>query len=124
MSSITKDKRIWVASCEQLQPGSYKKLNVFYKDLPKSIIILNYKGTYLAYLNQCVHMIRPLDYEQNHIFDQTGHYLRCAFHGIVYDPYTGESVSTMCNGEKLTSIRLYQDGRELWLNDKRVKSSL
>ena len=66
-------------------------------------------------------MPRELDCERDMIFDETGQYLRCSMHGIVYEPRTGESVSTMCNGERLTSVRVIEDEEGIWFNDKRVK---
>ena len=96
-------------------------MNVTYAGNPASIIVLKNQENYLADKNLCVHMPRELDCEKNTIFDETGKRLRCSMHGIVYDTNTGESLSTMCNGDKLTAIRLIEDEGNLWIKDKKVR---
>lgn len=116
-----KDKRIWVGTNDQLISGVYKKMDVMFRGEAASIIVFRHDDQCLAYLNLCVHMPRELDCQRSTIFDLSGKFLRCSFHGIVYHPLTGESISTLCNGEKLTAIRLLQYETGVWLNDKRVK---
>ncbi len=41
-------------------------------------------------------------------------------HGIVYDPVTGESLSTMCTGERLLSLRLLEVEGNIYIRDKRI----
>jgi nitrite reductase/ring-hydroxylating ferredoxin subunit len=65
-------------------------------------------------------MPRRLDCESNVIFDETEKLLRCSMHGIVYDPVTGASVSSICNGEKLTSIEIEENQKGIWITDRRV----
>jgi nitrite reductase/ring-hydroxylating ferredoxin subunit len=66
-------------------------------------------------------MPRELDCQKDMVFDESGKFLRYSMHGIVYDPVTGESLSTMCNGEKLTPVRIQEDDAGIWIKDKRVK---
>mgnify|MGYP000004674010 CR=1 FL=1 len=66
-------------------------------------------------------MPRRLDCEKDMIFDAARENLRCSMHGIIYDPITGESLSTMCTGEKLTPVRMQEDEEGVWIIDKRVK---
>lgn len=113
--------RIWVCPGVQLIEGSYKRLEVLYINEPSSIVVFRFKGKCFAYRNLCVHMPRRLDCQKDMIFDDTGKNLRCSMHGIVYDPITGESVSTICNGEKLTSVKVQEDEEDVWVFDKRVK---
>lgn len=113
----------WVYICEpdQLVEGSWRKVNVSYQGEPESVLVLRYKGEVKAFRNLCVHMPRPLDGEDNYIFDpETGH-LRCSMHSIVYSPETGESLSDICRGKKLTSVRVVEHKAKLYLKDKRVK---
>jgi len=119
---ISIDERIWVCPSEQLVNGSYRRLDIFYAGDLISVVVFRYRGQCLAYRNLCVHMPRQLDCEKDMIFDATGQYLRCSMHGIVYDPVTGASVSTICNGEKLTSIGIKEDQDGVWIKDRRVKS--
>lgn len=115
-----KDRRIWVGTAEQLTAGSFKKLGVVYRNRVTSVIVFSRDEQCYAYINQCVHMPRTLDCNSKAIFDASGNFLRCSFHGIVYDPCSGESVSTLCHGERLTSVRILQNEQGIWLNDKRV----
>jgi nitrite reductase/ring-hydroxylating ferredoxin subunit len=59
--------------------------------------------------------------KKNTVFDATGKYLRCSMHGIVYDPVTGASVSSICTGERLTPIGIMEDEQGIWIMDRRVK---
>jgi len=116
------DARLWVAASEQLAEGAYLRMAVAYTGEPISVLVFRYKGRCLAYRNRCVHMPRELDCEKNGIFDATGQYLRCSMHGIVYDPLTGESVSSICNGQRLTPIGIVEDEAGVWIEDMRVRS--
>ena len=113
--------QIWICYKNQLTDGHYIRVEVIYANKPSSIIIFQYKGNYLAYLNLCVHMPRTLDCEKDIIFDDTGENLRCSMHGITYDPITGKSQSEICKGEKLTPIKIIEDNENIWIVDKRVK---
>ena len=116
--------RIWICRREQLMEGSYKRIEVTYMNEPSSVVVFRYKGNCLAYRNLCVHMPRRLDCEKDMIFDDTGEKLRCSMHGIIYNPITGESVSTICKGEKLIPVKVQEDEEGIWISDKRVKPLL
>jgi nitrite reductase/ring-hydroxylating ferredoxin subunit len=115
------DERLWVGTSEQLAEGGYLRKDVEYAGEPISVVVFRYKSKCLAYRNLCVHMPRELDCERNTVFDATGKYLRCSMHGIVYDPMTGVSVSSICNGERLTPIGIMEDEQGVWITDRRVK---
>jgi nitrite reductase/ring-hydroxylating ferredoxin subunit len=116
------DARLWVAASDQLAEGAYLRMAVAYTGEPISVLVFRYQGRCLAYRNRCVHMPRELDCEHNGIFDATGKYLRCAMHGIVYDPLTGASVSSICNGQRLTPIDIVEDETGIWIADMRVQA--
>ncbi|MDD5366862.1 MAG: Rieske 2Fe-2S domain-containing protein [Gallionellaceae bacterium] len=112
------DQRIWVATSEQLVDGGYLRLNIGHAGETISVIVFRYQGKCLAYRNLCVHMPRELDCEQDMIFDPTGRFLRCSMHGIVYEPVTGESVSEICTGKRLTPIGVLEDEEGIWIDDR------
>ncbi|MGB5734851.1 MAG: Rieske 2Fe-2S domain-containing protein [Thiohalocapsa sp.] len=116
--------RIWVCRSEELEEGDYKRVEVAYAKAPCSVVVFRYEGNCLGYRNLCVHMPRRLDCEKDMIFDDAGRHLRCSMHGIVYDPVTGESMSAICAGEKLTSVKVEEDEVGVWIFDKRVKPLL
>lgn len=115
------DDRLWVSTCAQLAEGNYLRKDVEYAGDHISVVVFRYKGKCMAYRNLCVHMPRKLDCEENTIFSANGQYLRCSMHGIVYDPMTGESVSAICNGERLTPIGIMEDAEGVWIKDRRVQ---
>lgn len=94
--------------------------NVHYRGIPRSAILVRYKGVVYGYLNQCVHMPRPLDCEHSDIFDESGRYLQCSMHSICYDPVSGESLSEICAGKKLTALQVREEGGGVYLVDKRA----
>ena len=115
------ENRIWVYRGDQLEGGGYKRVEVAYANEASSVVVFRYKGECLAYRNLCVHMPRRLDCEKDMIFDAAGQNLRCSMHGIVYDPLTGEALSEICKGEKLTPVKVQENEEGMWLCDKRVK---
>jgi nitrite reductase/ring-hydroxylating ferredoxin subunit len=121
--SITENEKLWVAAAEEIREGHYLTVSVAFAGENISVIVFKFKGKCFAYRNLCVHMPRQLDCVEDMIFDESGQYLRCSMHGIVYDPTTGESVSEICHGKRLTPIELMEDERGIWIVDRRVQRS-
>lgn len=92
-----------------------------YRGQPAEAIAVRFEGTVYGYLNLCVHMPRRLDCEGTRVFDDTGRFLRCTMHGIVYDPVTGECQSEICAGQSLTPLRIVERDGTLYLIDKRAE---
>ncbi|HCS13503.1 MAG: (2Fe-2S)-binding protein [Zetaproteobacteria bacterium CG06_land_8_20_14_3_00_59_53] len=113
----------WVHICEAsaLSEREFLTLDVLHGGDIVSCLVFRYQGMVYAYRNQCVHMVRRLDGEQKRIFDDAGELLRCSMHGIVYQPQTGESLSTMCRGEKLTPVKITEHEGGIYITDKRVR---
>ena len=59
---------------------------------------IRYQGQVHAYLNRCAHVPMEMDYQPNHFFDITGHWLMCATHGAIYQPQTGACSGGPCRG--------------------------
>jgi nitrite reductase/ring-hydroxylating ferredoxin subunit len=109
---------------EELEKVSFLTRAIHYKKQSVSAIIFLFENNAYAYVNICMHMQRPLNCEQDAIFDDTGKYLRCSMHGFVFDPKTGECQSPVCLGQRLQPLRLQEiDGvfyfaeKHLTLND-------
>jgi nitrite reductase/ring-hydroxylating ferredoxin subunit len=105
---------------QQLAEHPYLIFDLLYEGRPHSGIIFRFRGKAFAYLNQCVHMPRALNCERDTVFDDRQERLRCSMHGIVYDPETGESLSTLCQGERLKSLRIDEVDGKVFVIDKRV----
>ena len=115
------DEPLWVTNSEELSDGAYLTMDVSYAGEAISVIVFRYRGKCFAYRNLCVHMPRKLDCLEDMIFDESGQYLRCSMHGIVYEPSTGSSVSEICHGERLTSIELMENEQGVWIIDRRAQ---
>lgn len=59
---------------------------------------IRFEGQAQAYLNRCSHVAMELDFQPNHVFDDSGQWLLCATHGAVYSPSTGECAGGPCRG--------------------------
>ena len=75
---------------------------------------IRYAGQAQAYLNRCSHVAMELDYQPNHVFDITGHWLICATHGALYAPSTGTCRGGPCRGGLVKIALTEQDGVVHW----------
>jgi len=116
----SKDSWLFVCKSNDLREREHITLDLNYAGELQSGIVFRFKEKIYAYINRCVHMPRKLNCERNRVFDDTGNFLRCSMHGIIYDPKTGASQSTMCNGEKLQAIKVVEEDACIYINDKRV----
>ena len=93
---------------------------VNYRGEQRNAVLIRFRGVVYAYLNQCVHMPKALDCEDSRIFDESGRFLQCSMHSICYDPVSGESLSEICQGKKLTALKIKEEGDWVYLQDKRA----
>ena len=114
--------KIAVCGSEALAEGLHLKFKIRFEGRDDECLLLRFEGKVYAYINRCVHMPRRLDCEQNSVFDHSGRYLRCSMHGIVYAPETGASLSTMCEGEQLRAVDVYEEDGEIGVADFRVSA--
>ena len=115
--------RVLVCATAALAEGEYRKLRLVFEKRDEECVVLRFEGAVYAYINRCVHMPRRLDCERKHVFDDSGRFLRCSMHGIVYQPQTGASLSTMCEGERLRAVEVYEEGGEIGLADFRITAA-
>ena len=113
-------QRILICRSDELAERAYVIQPVLYAGKSHSCIVLRFDGKLYAYLNQCVHMPRTLNCERDNVFDDRQALLRCSMHGIVYQPETGQSLSSLCQGERLTAIRLSESDGSIYIVDKHV----
>lgn len=76
---------------------------------PANIIIFRFNGQIHAYVNHCMHMQRPLNCQENAIFDRERKNLRCSMHGFVFEPETGTCLSPVCAGQRLQKIKIIEE---------------
>jgi len=117
---MANDKYKAVCNFDKLQSVSYLERNIHYKKQPTSAILFVFDGVAYAYVNHCMHMHRPLNCEQDAIFDETGKFLRCSMHGFIFDPKTGECQSPVCLGQRLQALRLEEIDGTLYFAEKHL----
>ena len=117
---MVNDKLKPACTRRELNEVSYLMRTIRFKKLPTSAIIFAFEGIAYAYINHCMHMHRPLNCEQDAIFDETGLYLRCSMHGFIFDPKTGECQSPVCFGQRLQALRLEEIDGVLYFAEKHL----
>lgn len=117
---MANDKLKPACTRRDLSEASYVTRKIQFKKLPTSAIIFAFEGIAYAYINHCMHMHRPLNCEQDAIFDNTGQYLRCSMHGFIFDPKTGECQSPVCKGQRLQALRLEEVDDTLYFAEKHL----
>jgi nitrite reductase/ring-hydroxylating ferredoxin subunit len=119
-TSARERRKLLVCDSAELADRQHRIVPLLFKKQPQTAIVLRYEGQVYAYLNQCVHMARRLDCVHDAVFDEQQGHLRCSMHGITFDPTTGESLSVLCAGERLESLRCEEIDGQVYLIDKRV----
>jgi nitrite reductase/ring-hydroxylating ferredoxin subunit len=120
MAAKTKHPTPICSATDVAELGKYGFI-IDYRGQRREAVLIRFNGVVYGYLNQCVHMPRTLDCEESHIFDETGRYLQCSMHKICYDPLSGVSMSELCAGKKLTSLKVSEDEGVVYLLEKRAQ---
>lgn len=113
-------KLIPICTLDEVNSVSFLIRPVLFKKRATSAIVFAFEGEAYAYINHCMHMHRPLNCEQDNVFDETHKYLRCSMHGFIFDPKTGECQSPVCFGQRLQSLRLERMNDVLYFAEKHL----
>ena len=73
-----------IARVEEMRPGSVKKFCLICQKYRVDAFLINYQGTFHAYINRCRHMTTPLDFVRYQFFTEDGSHLICLTHGALY----------------------------------------
>lgn len=87
-----------VARVEEMRPGAVKKFRLICRKYRVDAFLVNYQGTFHAYVNRCRHMTTPLDFVRYQFLTEDGHHLVCLTHGALYEPDSGLCVEGPCKG--------------------------
>lgn len=71
-----------------------------------------------VYLNRCPHLGIPLEWQEHQFIDNDTGLIRCATHGALFLPSSGECVSGPCVGDTLLNVPSYIEGDSLYLGPK------
>jgi nitrite reductase/ring-hydroxylating ferredoxin subunit len=91
-----KDKaalRYLVARAEEIAPGQSCKFVLPVEGADEECFLINFHGEFHAYINRCRHIPIPMDWVDNHFFDEGGRYLMCQTHGALFQPDSGECLA-------------------------------
>lgn len=102
-----------IARVEEMQPGSVKKFFLICQKYRVDAFLVNYQGTFHAYVNRCRHMTTPLDFVRYQFFTEDGNRLICLTHGALYDPVSGLCVEGPCKGLSLYRLPVQVDQGEV-----------
>lgn len=72
----------------------------------QSIILVNWYGSWFAYLNNCPHANWPLNLEPDAFFDSEHQFLQCSNHMALFDIETGECQAGPCTGDHLKALKV------------------
>jgi nitrite reductase/ring-hydroxylating ferredoxin subunit len=101
-------------SADLVDGGLAVPFDVVYAGQTCRAFAIRFQGQVHAYLNRCSHVAMELDYQPNHVFDDTRRWLICATHGALYAPDTGACSGGPCRGG-LVKIEVSEaDGVVCW----------
>lgn len=95
--------------------------DVVYAGQTCTAFAVRYQGTVYAYLNRCTHVAMEMDYQPNHFFDLTGHFLLCATHGATYSPANGQCQGGPCRGGLVKILVSEHDGVVHWHTNSQLR---
>jgi len=102
-----------IARVEEMRPGSVKKFCLICQKYRLDAFLINYQGTFHAYVNRCRHMTTPLDFVRYQFFTEDGRRLICLTHGALYEPDSGVCVEGPCKGLALYRLPVLIDRGEV-----------
>lgn len=101
-------------SADLVDGGQAVPFEVRFNSLIVRAFAIRYAGTVYAYVNRCTHVAMELDWQPNHVFDETGQWLLCATHGAQYHPATGACSGGPCRGGLQPIACSETDGVVFW----------
>jgi nitrite reductase/ring-hydroxylating ferredoxin subunit len=113
MADESRDGGRVIAKVGEMTPGSVKKFWLICQKYRLDAFLINDRGSFHAYVNQCRHMPTPLDFVRDQFLSDDGRFLRCYTHGALYDFATGLCVDGPCKGESLYRLPVQVDRGEV-----------
>lgn len=103
------------ASAELQERGRAWVWDVLQHGQPEHAFVLRYEGQVHAYLNRCVHVFTPMDWQPGEFFDIEKRVILCSLHGAAYAPDSGRCVGGPCGRGRLVPVAVAErDGQVYW----------
>lgn len=99
--------------CNEADLGDGKR-GIRFELAGKKAFVIQFRGKFFAYYNECRHVPVELDWNEGDFFDLSGNYLVCAVHGATYLPENGLCIGGPCRGKQLKSIPLTRENGQLF----------
>jgi nitrite reductase/ring-hydroxylating ferredoxin subunit len=104
-------RKILVAQTAELPAGRTKKFSFERDGRMVPAFVANFRGTLVAYVNECVHLPISLDLDDNDLFTCDGNFFVCKTHGSVYEPSGGQCIGGPGQGKSLEALPvIVEDG--------------
>lgn len=82
-----------------------------------NLIVVKFEQRCYVYLNRCPHLGIPLEWQQDDFFDPGGDLLRCATHGALFLPDSGECIAGPCAGDHLKAVGFVVKAGQIYLTE-------
>ncbi|MCQ8130180.1 Rieske (2Fe-2S) protein [Methylomonas rivi] len=86
-----------------------------------NVLVFRYRGRLYAYVNHCMHMHRPLNCQEDAVFDPERRWLRCSMHGFIFEPDTGICRSPVCEGQALQAVKVAEEDGLIVFKEKQLQ---
>jgi nitrite reductase/ring-hydroxylating ferredoxin subunit len=88
-----KKVRYRIALAADLAPGESMKFLMPIAGVEEECFVINYQGSFHAYVNRCRHVPMAMDWVDNQFFTEQSRYLMCQTHNAYYQPDSGECIA-------------------------------
>lgn len=82
---------------------------------PRRVFVIRRGDAVFAYRDACPHMGVPLPWSRDAYLTPDARFIRCASHGALFRPDTGECLAGPCKGEKLKAEKARIEDGAVWL---------
>lgn len=104
-----------MARVDELLPGTTRKFSLERNGRNVPAFVANFRGQFVAYVNECVHLPISIDLDDNDFFTCDGNFFVCKTHGSVYDPAVGKCIGGPGQGKLLEQLTVVVESGALFL---------
>jgi nitrite reductase/ring-hydroxylating ferredoxin subunit len=109
------NRKIRVCTVDQIPAGSARGFEIATDRGKRSVVVVSYQGSYVAYINSCPHTGVSLDWMPDQFLDSSGTLLQCATHGALFRIEDGLCIYGPCLDRSLTTLPTTVEGSDLYL---------
>lgn len=103
--------KVRLGKLSEVPPGRSKT----YPYMGKKVLVCNVAGAVIAYENFCPHMGGAMRYD--------GKKIQCAWHGGCFNAASGDAISGIAEGSKLTPYTVTVEGEDIFLETDSIPKS-